>query len=140
MSLMSLERDGSCSKFKIATESPLDSVWTLPKHSTKRRFPFATTRGMAEEERFCTIRTYGHVSCLGCRMLAFFFPAKSEQLLLPHSRPTFLFKVGKKRNKSMVHRASLDALMSFLPGCCCKIYSMLLSVSHTLPCLAKFLW
>lgn len=122
ISLTSLRRDCSCSKFKIATEAPSGiSVWTPQKHSTKKGgFPCATTRGMAEEVRFYTIRTYHHVSCLGCKILAFFFTVRSDQLLLPCSSPILHFAAGSRGKESMVHKASLDVLVSFLPGSSCK--------------------
>lgn len=138
---MSLRTDGSCSKFKITAESPLESQFGPYQNiPLKGGFPCATTRGMAEEERFCTVRTYHHVSCLRCKILAFFSPVKSDQLLLPHSRPTFHFEVGKKRNKSMIPRASLDALVSFLPDCFCKNQFQSAFSFPNLSCLAKFPW
>lgn len=116
--------------------------WNLSQDPTKTfhwkgGFPCATTWGMAEEERFYTVRTYHHVSCLGCKILAFFFTISDQ---LQCSSSILHFAVRKKRNKSMGHKASLDILVSFLSGSSCKNQFHTAFSSPNLPCSAKFPW
>lgn len=90
------------------------SHWTqfgpYQRHSTKRRFPLCNHKGNGRTKKILYNRDLRSCFLFELQMLSIFFPEKSEQLLLPHSRPAFRFEVGKKSNKSVVHMTSLEPI------------------------------
>lgn len=98
---MSLRRDSSCSKFKIATESSLDSVWTLPKHSTKRRFPLCNHKRNGRRMKILYNQDLQSSFLFGLQNVGFLFPCKKWTTATSTFKTYLLFWSGEK--KKLIH-------------------------------------
>lgn len=143
MSLTSLRRDGSCSKFKIATESPLESQ-SGPHQNIplKRGFPLCNHKRNGRRRKILYNQDLPTCFLFGLQNFGFLFHCKKQPTSTSMFMSYLAFCSGQKKKKkeSMGHKASLDALVSFLPGSSCKNQFHATFSSPNLPCSAKFSW